>query len=85
MAYVTNLQIITTKSIGCSNVKPARIKARAAAGSVTVCRGYDASEYEQHKAVAELLCAKFDWQYEQLIGGQDFNGDFQWVMLSQQR
>ena len=37
------------------------------------------------RAVAELLCAKFGWKYEQLIGGQDHKGNYQWIMLCPKR
>lgn len=85
MQYIEGLQVITTKSIGPSNVLGARIKARAAAGSVTIARQYNDTEYNQHKAVAELLCAKFGWKYKQLIGGQDHKGNYQWIMLCPKR
>lgn len=82
MSYVEGLQVITTKSIGATARLGARIKARAEAGSITLSREHDDTEYNQHKRVATALCEKFDWKYNHLVGGQTHTGEYVWLMLT---
>lgn len=69
------MQAIVTKYIGPTNRRGSRIKATAAAGSVTV--SYDpALDYEpNHRAAADALARKFGWNREN-ITGQLPNGDY---------
>jgi len=77
------MQAIQTKYLSPTNTRGARIKATAAAGSVTISYPYELSGQAVHRKAAEALCAKFDWDvesiYGQLIGGQLANGDYVFV------
>jgi hypothetical protein len=59
---MTMYQAITTQYFGPGNVRGARVKATAAAGSITL--GWDnALNIEQnHIAAARALASKFDWK-----------------------
>jgi hypothetical protein len=62
-------QAITTKYFGASNVKGARIKATAAAGSIYHHRDDALSIEANHAAAAEALANKFGWRGSWAMGG----------------
>jgi hypothetical protein len=72
------MQAIQTRYFGPTNSRGARIKATAAAGSVTISYPYELSGQETHQAAAQALAKKFNWRGD-LIGGQLANGDYAFV------
>lgn len=54
-------QAIVTKYHGPSNIKGARVSARAEAGSVMLHWDHALNPEDNHKAAAKALAAKFDW------------------------
>ena len=67
MAITT--QAIETKYLRATNVRGARIKATAWAGSVTVGYDWGLDADENHSAAADALIAKFDWKGTYAQGG----------------
>ena len=55
------MQAIITKYIGPTDTKPSRIKATAAAGSITVSYDHSLNIDGNHIAAAQELAAKFGW------------------------
>lgn len=70
-------QAITTKFIGPTNHKGARVKAVAQAGSITVSWDYRLGIDDNHRVAASVLMEKFSWSGK-LVGGWDHkeNGVF---------
>lgn len=62
------LQAITTKYLGPTNARGARVKATASAGSVTVAWDYALNPAQNHCAAAKALAEKCDWQ-GRYVGG----------------
>ncbi len=62
-------QAIVTKYIGPSNTKGSRIKARSAAGSLTVHLDNALNIEDNHAKAAEALANKYKWPGEWHIGG----------------
>ena len=54
-------QAIETKYLRATNVRGARIKATAAAGSITIGYDYALNTDGAHKAAADALIAKMGW------------------------
>jgi len=77
------LQAITVKYLPATNTKPARLKAIAAAGSITRSIGSLEVEYgeavEPYQTLAMELCNKYMWSYK-LSGGVLPNGDRVFVL-----
>ena len=65
----TIYQAVETKFLGPTNRAGSRIKAIAEAGSITLDWDYELNPAENHIKAAELLCAKFNWKYKELITG----------------
>jgi hypothetical protein len=63
------VQAITTKYIGPSNVRGSRIKAKAAAGSITIGRDDSLNIEQNHAKAAEALARKFGWHGNYFQGG----------------
>lgn len=61
-------QAIQTRFLGPTNTKPARIKATADAGSVTVSWDHSKGIEDNHRAAALTLADKFAWS-RNLVGG----------------
>jgi hypothetical protein len=59
MTFIT--QAIETKYLRATNVRGARIKATAAAGSITIGYDYALNTDGAHKAAADALIAKMGW------------------------
>jgi hypothetical protein len=76
------MKAITTKYIGPTNYKGARIKATAEGGlQVTVPYDYAGSTESRHHEAAVALCNKMKWSgCERLIGGGTEKG-YVWVFL----
>jgi hypothetical protein len=76
------MQAIQTRALGPTNSRGPRIKAWAAAGSITIPYPYALSDQACHRAAAEALIIKLDWAktvYGPLLGGCLPNGDYAFV------
>lgn len=62
------MQAITTKYIGPTNFKGARVKASSQAGSVTVSWDHALNVDENHAAAARALASKWGWAGKWLGG-----------------
>lgn len=78
-------QAITTKYLGPTNFKGSRIKATAAAGSITVNWKHEHGSEANHRLAAMALVDKFGWrpQCDRLCGGQMANGGYCFVMVGE--
>jgi hypothetical protein len=74
------MQAIVTKYIPPTNHRPARIKAAAMAGSVTIAYDHALDHDEPFRKAAQALCDKFGWDW-QMIGGGLPDGSMVWVKL----
>lgn len=72
------MQAIQTRYFGPSNVKGARIKAWADAGSVTIPYPHELSGQACHRKAAQALADKFGWE-STYLGGELPNGDYAFV------
>lgn len=73
------MQAITTKYYGPTNNRCSRIKATAAAGSITIPYEYAGREEDAHKIAAYALVKKLGWtdvHYGKLATGQQHTGDY---------
>lgn len=66
-------QAITTKFLGPTNSRGSRIKATAAAGSVTVSYDHALNTDDNHSAAAKALAAKYGWAGDWIGGGMPDN------------
>ena len=76
------MQAIQTRYLGATNTRGSRIKAWAAAGSVTIGYPHDLSGQACHRKAAETLTAKLGWntaQHGELLGGQLESGDYAFI------
>jgi hypothetical protein len=62
-------QAIVTKFIGPSNVRGARVKATAAAGSITLSWDHALGHEQNHRAAAMALATKYGWNGRYVGGG----------------
>lgn len=70
------VQAIVTKFVGPTNTRPARIKATAAAGSVTIHYDHGKGINANHTAAAHALARKYGWTGTYRGGGMpDGNGN----------
>ena len=74
-------QAITTKYIGPSNTRGSRIKAMAAAGSITVHYDDSLSPQQAHAKAAEALANKFGWRGTWFQGGLPDDRGYAFVSL----
>ena len=74
-------QAIVTKYIGPSNVRGSRIKATAAAGSVTIHVDDSLNIDENHALAAEALANKFKWRGAWFGGGMPNDSGYCWVCV----
>jgi hypothetical protein len=72
------MQAIITKFINPTNHRGARIKAIAAAGSVTVPYEYGSDTTGAHRVAAVAFCDKFDWEFDH-VSGELPDGSLAWV------
>ena len=70
------MQAIEVKYLPPTNFSGARLKATAAAGTVTVSWPYEFDGEKAHQVAALALCDKFGWNGSNLIGGQLKNGNY---------
>jgi hypothetical protein len=75
------MQAIQTRYLCPTNTRGARIKAWAAAGSITIDYPHELSGQACHRAAAEALALKFNWT-DKLLGGQLENGDYAFVFVN---
>jgi len=76
------MQAIQTRYLGPTNTRGSRIKAWAAAGSITIPYLHALSDQACHRAAAEALALKLEWNtpfYGSLLGGFLPNGDYAFV------
>lgn len=79
------MQAIQTRYFGPTNSRGSRIKAWAAAGSITIPYPYELSGQACHRAAAEALVKKLGWDDPYrggLLGGCLPNGDHSFVFNS---
>lgn len=69
MVHSGHFQAITTKFLSPTNTRGSRVKATAAAGSVTVEWDHALNISENHAAAAQALIAKLEWDGEWFSGG----------------
>lgn len=77
------MQAIQTKYFAPGNVRGARIKATAAAGSITVPYDHRLNTEQNHEAAARAFQAKLGWNHENyghLVGGTLADGTYVFVM-----
>ena len=63
------MQAITTKFIPATNTRGSRIKATAAAGSITLHRDFSLSIEDNHAKAAKTLAWKMNWKGDWHMGG----------------
>lgn len=73
-------QAIVTKYLGPTNYKGGRVKATAAAGSVTVGWDHALNSEKNHAAAARAFCEKKGWTGE-LVGGGLGDGGYVFVFV----
>ncbi|KYK50016.1 hypothetical protein A1D31_22145 [Bradyrhizobium liaoningense] len=76
-------QAITTKYFPASNVKGSRIKASAAAGSITLHYDSGLSSERNHAKAAEALAKKFGWAGSWQMGGMPSDTGYCFVCRSE--
>ena len=79
------MQAIQTRYLSPTNTRGARIKAWAAAGSITIPYLHELSGQACHRKAAEALVSKLGWDdlhYGGLLGGCLPNGDYAFVFNS---
>jgi hypothetical protein len=64
-----HMQAIVTKFLGPSNTRGSRIKARAAAGSITIPYNHSLNSQANHVAAASALAEKLGWNGFWISGG----------------
>lgn len=79
------MQAITTRLFGPGNVRGARVKAQAQAGSLTL--GWDhALNYERnHAAAAKALAVKLGWSGPWIGGGMPGHSGMVWLCAADPR
>ena len=55
------MQAIVTKFVPCTDLRPSRVSARCAGGSIMLSWDDDLSIEENHRNAAKALCAKLKW------------------------
>ena len=76
------VQAITTKYIGPSNTRGSRIKAKAAAGSITMHYDCALNTEANHAKAAEALARKFGWAGSYYQGGHPDDSGYCFVCVS---
>jgi hypothetical protein len=61
MSHFTNRQAIQTKFLGPTNSRGSRVKAFAAAGSVTISWDHRLNPEQNHRAAAEMFANRMNW------------------------
>jgi hypothetical protein len=76
-------QAITTKYIGPSNVKGSRVKARAAAGSITLHWDDALNSEDNHRAAAQAYATKMGWHGKYYQGSLPDDSGYCFVCVDQ--
>lgn len=74
------MQAITTKYLGPTNFRGARIKASCEAGSVSIPFGHELRIEERHGKAVRALLDKLGW-YGAYVGGYQRGSTYVWVHL----
>jgi hypothetical protein len=61
MTHFTNRQAIQTRFLGPTNSRGSRVKAFAAAGSVTISWDHRLNPEQNHRAAAEMFANRMNW------------------------
>lgn len=70
------MQAITVKFLPVTNFRGYRLKARCAAGSITIDRPSDGDFNAHARTAAVALCKKLEWDdAEALVEGTDYRGE----------
>ena len=72
-------QAILTKYFSPTNFKGARVKAKAAAGEITLDWDHALNVEKNHERAAKRLVEKLDWKVD-TYGGQLFDGNYVFVL-----
>lgn len=75
------MQAITVRFLPATNYKPARYKALAQAGSVTISNDYSG---KAPRLAALALCTKYGWEGD-LIEGGDHDGNYVYLFVGSDR
>jgi hypothetical protein len=79
-------QAIQTKYLGPTDKRGSRVKAWAAAGSITLGWKNELNSDDNHYQAALTLQGKFDWsKYNSLIGGVLPNGEYCFVQQDKRK
>jgi hypothetical protein len=70
------VQAIHTRFLSPRNVRGARVKATAQAGSVTLSWDHRHNPERNHRMAAEALAKKFGWTHALMVQGGMPNGDY---------
>lgn len=73
-------QAITTKFLGPTNFRGSRIKASAAAGSITIDKPYALNVEQGHAFAASKLAEKFGWHGTWFGGGMPSEDGYVFVL-----
>ncbi len=74
-------QAITTKYLNPTNVRGARVKAVAEAGSLTLPWDHSLNTDRNHMTAARALADKFGWSGHLIAGGLPRNAGYVFVMI----
>ena len=74
------MQAITTRHLPPTALKPARIKAKCLAGSLTITYPTSLEPEQAHQYAAELLMVARQWKGYRLHTGQQHTGDYVHVL-----
>lgn len=80
------MQAIQTKYLPMTNTRLSRIKATAAAGTITVSYDHSLDVEGNHRAACDALRAKLSWvgdYYADMVGGQLPDGSYAWVFAGE--
>jgi len=80
---ISVFQAITTKYLGPTNFRGSRIKATAAAGSITIDCDDSLSIEARHAKAAEALARKFGWVGAYIQGGSPDDRGYCFVCLGE--
>jgi len=75
------MQAIVTKFLGPTNVRGSRVKASAAAGSITLSWDHSKNPTGNHAAAAEALARKLGWAGRWIAGGNPDDSGFTFVCV----
>lgn len=80
--YIDGLQAITTRYLGPNNRCGSRIKATASGGSITIPVDNRWNQDENHRAAAQALMQRMNWEGKLFCGGMPNSNDRVFVQVS---